>query len=171
VRERQEVSESARAFVVAVTRVTEALVPTRGVGLQAAPWRVGRDRRDHGRRSFRWLRERRRASLGGPNDLYLPEPISPHRLSRRHFLIAFDPEAGRFFLEDLQSACGTCVNGTLVGGGRRGGRRFLRSGDLIEPGGTGSAYAFRFVLDMGPQGFDGPRTTERPAEGRAGGDA
>jgi len=122
--------------------------------LTRLPFRVGRDLRTARRSRRRWFGERRRGSQG-PNDLYLPESESPHRISRQHFLIGFDPQAGRFFIEDRASQCGTLVGAARIGGGRIGGRRLLQDGDVIRPGGEHSPYAFRFELPRGIAGTNG----------------
>lgn len=122
--------------------------------LTRLPFRVGRDLRSPGRQRLRWFRERRRGGTG-PNDVYLAETTSPHRISRQHFLIGFDPETHSFFLEDRASSCGTQVGEARIGGDRRGGRRVLRHGDVIRPGGAHSPFAFRFVLPGRKGGSDG----------------
>ena len=111
--------------------------------LYTLPFRVGRDRRDPGRKPLVLLRERRRGDASGPNDLYLSEPGPKYRLSHEHFLIG--AEGDGYFLKDRGSACGTLVEGRAVGGERTGGRCILREGDVIIPGGSGSRFVFKFA--------------------------
>jgi len=113
------------------------------VPLHRFPFRVGRDLRDPDRKPRLLLRERRRGTTSGPNDLYLLELGPRLRLSREHFLIG--EEGGRYFLEDRRSSLGTLVEGRIVGGARTGGRCELRDGDVIIPGGSGSHFVFKFA--------------------------
>ena len=45
---------------------------------------------------------------------------------------------------DADRTCGTLVEGGLVGGDTRGGRRSLHDGDVIIVGSSRSPYAFKF---------------------------
>ena len=107
------------------------------------PFRVGRDLRDPERLSFRMLRNRRRGRVVGPNHLYLADGGARRRVSREHFSIGINGDG--FFLEDRRTACGTLVEGKSVGGNRRGGQCSLKSGDVIIPGGSHSAFVFKFL--------------------------
>ena len=144
--------------LVPLDEAVNAGLPAVHQPLTRLPFRVGRDLRRPDRRRFRWFRERRRGSAG-PNDLYLPEAAPPHRISRQHFLIGFDPEAQCFFLEDCSSSCGTHVGELKIGGDRVGGRRVLQHGDVIRPGGEHSPFVFRFLM---PAGTSGPNGKGRP---------
>ena len=57
-------------------------------------------------------------------------------ISREHAIVHFDPEAGGFVIEDLQSTNGTKVNGARVRSAR------LRPGDEVTIGRT----TFRFEV-------------------------
>lgn len=110
------------------------------------PLRVGRDLRS--RRRFHWGRDRRTSETPGPNDIYLRESGHRLRISREHFLIRRREDG--FYLEDRHSACGTLVNGELVGGRRRGGQRRLQHGDVIHAGGQASPWTFMFHCNGEP---------------------
>jgi pSer/pThr/pTyr-binding forkhead associated (FHA) protein len=63
-------------------------------------------------------------------------------VSRSHFQI--DRSDAGYLLVDLESTCGTIVEGTLVGGDTRGGTIALHDGDVIIVGTSNSSYAFKF---------------------------
>jgi pSer/pThr/pTyr-binding forkhead associated (FHA) protein len=63
-------------------------------------------------------------------------------VSRSHFQI--DWADASYMLVDLESTCGTIVEGTLVGGDTRGGTIRLHDGDVIIVGTSTSPYAFKF---------------------------
>jgi pSer/pThr/pTyr-binding forkhead associated (FHA) protein len=131
--------------LVPLTDAARAVLLAERRQLMRLPFRVGRDLREPHHQRHRWFRERRRGAAG-PNDLYLPDTARPFRISRTHFLIGFDADARRYFLEDCGSSCGTKVEGERIGGDRHGGRRLLRHGEVIQPGGSRSPFVFRFVL-------------------------
>ncbi len=130
-------------YLVPLTPEARGVVGAPAVPLRTFPFRVGRDLRDPDLKPRFLLRERRRGVASGPNDLYLPDSGPRLRLSREHFSIG--QEDGRYFLEDRHSASGTLVEGQTVGGARNGGRRELRDGDVIIPGGSGSRFVFKFT--------------------------
>ena len=88
------------------------------------------------------MRERRSRGSRPTNDLYLVEHDEPMNVSRSHFQIDW-ADAG-YVLVDLESTCGTIVEGTLVGGDTRGGTITLHDGDVIIVGTSNSPYAFKF---------------------------
>jgi len=131
------------ARLIALTPETQAALAAPGISVTVVPFHVGRDLRDPGRFSFRIRINRRRARVVDPNHLYLPEDGARHRLSHEHFTIGINGEG--FFLEDRCSACGTLVEGRVIGGNRQGGKCPLKSGDVIIPGGSHSPFVFKFL--------------------------
>ena len=89
--------------------------------------------------------ERRLGGTAQVNDLYLVDPSPPYRVSREHFLIDFDD--GKFVLTERGSVGGTTVNGTLLGGDRRGGHIELHHEDEIVLGDETSPFVFVFLVD------------------------
>lgn len=59
--------------------------------------------------------------------------IKDGAVARRHCAIAWDPVVGQFMIDDLESPCGTLVNGTAVTPGQL---VSLNSGDKIQCGRT-----------------------------------
>ena len=91
------------------------------------------------------VREQRRGEAPQLNDVYLLEdPSGTLHISRAHFMI--ECIDGQFFLTDRDSACGTIVAGTRIGGHRKGGRIELRDGDEVIVGTNRSPYIFRFSV-------------------------
>ena len=131
------------ARLIALTPEAETALAGRGISVTELPFHVGRDLRDPERLSFRMLSNRRRGRVVGPNHLYLPDGGARHRVSREHFSIGTDGDG--FFLEDRRSACGTLVEGKVVGGNRQGGQCPLEPGDVIIPGGSHSPFVFKFL--------------------------
>jgi len=86
--------------------------------------------------------ERRSRGSRPTNDLYLVEHDEPMNVSRSHFQI--DWADASYVLVDLESTCGTIVEGTLVGGDTRGGTITLHDGDVIIVGTSNSPYVFKF---------------------------
>jgi len=112
------------------------------VVINVFPFRVGRDSRGQRRAATRTLVDRRR-SVGQPtNNLYLTETAEPFQVSREHLQIQHN--GTRFVLVDRQSANGTIVEGTTLGGQQRGGAAQLNDGDVIIVGSSRSPYVFKF---------------------------
>ena len=107
------------------------------------PFRVGRESRIGHTPDY----ANSRRSLGSPlnNDLYLREMKPPLNVSREHFQI--EKRNGEFYLVDRGSACGTLVEGTIVGGDRTGGQQRLEDGDVIVVGTSVSPHVFKFILN------------------------
>jgi len=106
------------------------------------PFRVGRDSRGSRRTVARIVMDRRRPVSRPNNELYLAEPESATNVSREHFLIELN--GAQYVLVDRQSACGTIVEGNVVGGKQAGGAVPLRDGDVIIVGTSASRYVFKF---------------------------
>ena len=145
---RPESGATPHPSLVPLTPEARAAASGGDIILDALPFRMGRDlRNSQPSRSRLFRKERRRSSETGPNDVYLAEHGRPHRVSRQHLLI--DQEGGRFYVEDQRSACGTLVEGKVLGGQRERGRRWLNHGDVIIVGGNHSPFVFKF---LGPNG-------------------
>ncbi len=87
----------------------------------------------------------RRKHAGRPtNELYLAEAVEPFQVSREHLQIQHN--GARYVLVDRQSACGTIVEGTVIGGDHRGGAVQLNDGDVIIVGGSRSPFVLKFRL-------------------------
>src|SRR5262245_17734835 len=107
------------------------------------PFKVGRESRNGTLEKWRATLERRRGSVPPVNDLYLLEPMSNAlHISREHFAIWHVD--GRFVFMDRDSACGTIVSGTMLGGDGTARRVDLKDGDEIVVGSAASPYVFRF---------------------------
>jgi hypothetical protein len=106
------------------------------------PFRVGLESRGATRAVARIVMDRRRPGSRPNNDLYLPEAEPASNVSREHFQI--EHNGAQYVLVDRQSACGTLVEGRLVGGKRAGGAVLLRDGDVIIVGTSASRFVFKF---------------------------
>ena len=84
------------------------------------------------------------------NDAELVEPGTDGglHLSRRHLQIEF--QHGQYVVSDRDSACGTIVNDTRIGGDRTGGRIEVGGGALIRLGTESSPVVFRFLTEDTP---------------------
>ena len=116
----------------------------RGLGgdelvLPHLPFKVGRENRLNKLVS---AIERRLGSHRELNDIYLIEDTEYVNVSREHFVI--EQEQGRVRLRDLGSACGTIVEGQVLGGERSGGSAELHDHDVIIVGTSGSPFVFKF---------------------------
>jgi len=67
-----------------------------------------------------------------------------HQVSREHFQI--EAQEGRPFVVDRGSACGTIVEGRVLGGARQGGRAELHDQDVIIVGTSASPFVFKLRL-------------------------
>jgi len=122
----------------------EAKTALSGESLKIArfPFRVGRESRIAVGEGFSG--SRRQTSPIPNNDLYLVETGALLNVSREHFLI--DAQGGNYVLVDRGSACGTLVEGELVGENRKGGSRQLSNNDVIIVGTSTSEYIFKFLV-------------------------
>lgn len=137
-------SAGPRAILVALTPEAKAAVGGAELQISVFPFRVGRDSRSFRRAAQRTLVDRRKPAGQPTNDLYLAEPAEPFQVSREHLQILHN--GARYVLVDRQSACGTIVEGTVVGGGHRGGAVQLNDGDVIIVGGSKSPFVLKFRL-------------------------
>lgn len=133
-----------RPTLVALTPEAKAALGGAEVVISVFPFRVGRDSRSLGRAAPRTLVDRRKSSGRPTNDLYLAEKTEPFQVSREHLQILHN--GTRYVLVDRQSASGTIVEGTLVGGERRGGAVQLSDGDVIIVGSSRSPFVLKFRL-------------------------
>jgi pSer/pThr/pTyr-binding forkhead associated (FHA) protein len=137
-------SRDPRAALVGLTPEAREALGGAEIVIDVFPFRIGRDSRGQRRAATRTLVDRRRSAGRPTNDLYLTETIEPFRVSREHLQIQHN--GTRFVLVDSQSACGTLVEGILVGGERRGGAVQLNDGDVIIVGGSRSPHVLKFRL-------------------------
>ena len=131
-----------RVALVALTPEARSALGARELAISSFPFRVGRESRGSHWAGARMVSERRKPGASPSNDLYLPDGEEPLNVSREHFLIERDGVG--FVLVDLQSTCGTIVEGASVGGQTQGGRVALRDGDVIIVGTSRSQFAFKF---------------------------
>ena len=109
-------SESAphgRVLLVALTPETRTALGGSLTEIERFPYRVGRESRATQRTPGGFVTERRSRGSRPTNDLYLVEHDEPMNVSRSHFQI--DWADASYVLVDLESTCGTIVEGTLVG--------------------------------------------------------
>jgi hypothetical protein len=134
-------------FLKALTPEAKQALGSDTLGLGRFPFRLGRESRiqDNMKDS---AESRRRSGATPNNDLYLQENSHFLNVSREHLLI--DRREGAFVLVDRGSACGTLVEGTLVGGQRRGGWKQLCSSDVIIVGTSESRFVFKFLVHPSP---------------------
>ena len=131
-----------RVLLTALTPEAKAALGAADIVITTFPYRVGSESRSARRLAARTIAERRKADTRSSNQLYLPEQTEPFNVSREHFQI--DHNGTSFILTDRQSACGTLVEGRVVGGQRTGGAVPLRDGDVIIVGTSTSRYVFKF---------------------------
>ena len=129
------------AYLKALTPEARAALEGECLKLDSFPFRVGRESRLE---LFGGALNRRRPDSLPNNDLYLVENGTMLNVSREHFLI--DRNGAGHVLVDRGSACGTIVEGQLVGGEKRGGVRPLRDQDVIVVGTSDSKYIFKFIV-------------------------
>ena len=67
-------------------------------------------------------------------------------VSREHFQI--ERRGSAYYLVDRGSACGTLLEGIVIGGDRTGGEQLLANGDVIIVGTSESRHVFKFVIDQ-----------------------
>ena len=94
--------------------------------------------------------DRRHGSQTPLNYLFLIESTEDYYVSREHFRI--DLVEGTFSLTDRGSMCGTTVNGTTIGGQRRGGHTALHDRDKIVVGDAASPFTSEFRVEARGEG-------------------
>jgi pSer/pThr/pTyr-binding forkhead associated (FHA) protein len=132
----------AKAYLKPLTPESKSCLGTSLLGIFPLPFRVGRESRSHSIKGFR--HSRRKSDSPANNELYLPEKKHRLNVSREHFQIELRGE--EFYLVDLGSACGTLLEGSRIGGDRKGGEHKLHSGDVIIVGTSESHYSFKFLI-------------------------
>ena len=137
-------SGDVRAVLVALTPETRAAVGGPEIEISIFPFRVGRDSRRSRRAAPRTLVDRRKRAGQPTNELYLAEAGEPFQVSREHLQIQHN--GAHYVLVDRQSACGTIVEGAVIGGDHRGGAVRLSDGDVIIVGGSRSPFVLKFRL-------------------------
>lgn len=128
------------AWLVALTEEGRRVLHGDQHVLERFPYKVGRESRTG---SARWAAPERRVG-GAPelNDLYIVEHGEVLNVSREHFQI--ERHDGGYVLADRGSACGTIVEGRVLGGDRKGGRVELHDHDVIIVGTAASPFVFKF---------------------------
>lgn len=112
------------------------------IELDRFPFRVGRESRSSRRRDGGEEGDRR-GREPATNELYLRDTGEWLQISREHFQIEQTAD-GRYELVERGSACGTIVDGKVVGGDRRTGRCPLSPGSTIVIGTAHSPFVFEF---------------------------
>ena len=133
---------AAKAALAALTPEARTALGGPELAIAAFPFRVGRDSRGARRAVARVLMDRRRGASRPNNELYLSESGPGADVSREHFQI--EHNGADYVLIDRQSACGTLVEGQVVGGKQAGGAVVLHDGDVIIVGTSASRFAFKF---------------------------
>jgi pSer/pThr/pTyr-binding forkhead associated (FHA) protein len=131
------------AFLKALTPEARASLGVPRLKISKYPFRVGRESRV---RHVPTSIERRRQGSFLNNDLYLQESGEILNVSREHFQI--ERRGSAYYLVDRGSACGTLLEGIVVGGDRAGGEQRLSNGDVIIVGTSESRHVFKFVIDQ-----------------------
>lgn len=126
------------------TATTRLSIDVDDIKMKTFPFRVGREARTHLMAKLPVFGERRNTKVAPNNELYVRDMGRPLNVSREHFAIERHTD-GSFELVDRGSACGTIVNGNVIGGEYTGGRCPLFDGDTIVVGTHDSAIAFEFV--------------------------
>jgi len=129
-------------FLKSLTPEAQACAGVSKLPISQFPFRVGRESRVQ---HVPAPSDRRRPNSILNNDLYLFETGPLLNVSREHFQI--ERRNGDYYLVDRGSACGTLVEGKLIGGERSGGELRLTSGDVIIVGTSESRHVFKFMLD------------------------
>ncbi len=129
-------------FLKAMTPEAQACLGASQLKISMYPFRVGRGSRV---RHVPISVDRRRLGTAPSNDLYLQETGKVLNISREHFQIERRGDA--YYLVDRGSACGTLLEGTVIGGDRAGGQQQLSNGDVIIVGTSESRYVFKFVVE------------------------
>ena len=131
------------AFLMALTADSTAALGDATEEILRFPFRVGRESRDYTQNLF-GSDDRRRNAAEPNNELYLNDIGRRAFVSREHFEIRRAEKGFRFV--DRKSAFGTWVEGTFVGGERRGGEVPLDDGDVIILASSDGFVAFKFRI-------------------------
>ena len=135
------------AQLVALTmEARDALHGLKYVEISSFPFLVGRDQRVRESGGKQFVVERRKNEGAPANHCYLIESHEPMYISREHFTLHHLGD-NRYTLMDRNSACGTIVEGAVVGGGDTGGAIDLKPGQTIQVGTSTSPYLFRFEVN------------------------
>jgi len=140
-----DASETARAVLIPLTDEARLATLVAPISITRYPFRVGRESRVNVSTYVKDTNERNKSIAAPNNDLYLLDSLKKLHISREHFQIETRPGGG-YDLVDRNSACGTVVGKKVVGGGDKGGRCTLISGDTITIGTKSSPYIFRFLV-------------------------
>ncbi len=139
--------ETALAVLIPLTDEARMASSNKPIKIARYPFRVGRESRVCVKPYSGNINERQKSNSAPSNDLYLLDTFSNKlHISRAHFQIETLPEGG-YDLVDRESACGTLVGKKNIGGGDKGGRCTLISGDIITIGTKLSPYIFRFMVE------------------------
>jgi hypothetical protein len=141
-----KVSVETRPTLRPATATTRLSIDFDQVVMKTFPFKVGREARTHLMAKLPIFGERRNTRTPPNNNLYIRDMGRPLNVSREHFAIE-KLEDGSFELVDRGSACGTIVNGNVIGGEYTGGRCPLFDGDTIVVGSHESAIVFEFAAN------------------------
>lgn len=126
------------------TATTRLSIDQSEIVMNEFPFRIGREARMTLMSKLPLFGERRSVFNAPNNELYVRDMGRPLHVSREHLQIERNPD-GTYDVVDRGSACGTIVNGMVIGGEYTGGRCALFDGDTIVVGGADSAIAFEFI--------------------------
>lgn len=130
------------AWLVALTDEARAALHGEQRVVERFPFKVGRESRTGSASAWSASERRTGGAARQLNDLYIVDTGEVLNVSREHFTL--EHEGDRYFLVDCDSACGTIVEGKVVGGDRRGGRVPLDDHDVIIVGTAASPFVFKF---------------------------
>lgn len=134
---------SNRALLIPITdEARVALAGRDAVEIDRLPFRIGRESRVALVSGELKYMERRKGTVTPNNDLYLYDSGDLLNISREHLQIDINDE-GEFIVHDRGSACGTHVDGVVVGGGDTTGTATIHDDSEITIGMQDSPYRFR----------------------------
>jgi pSer/pThr/pTyr-binding forkhead associated (FHA) protein len=131
------------AYLKALTPEGQAALGGSLLEIPRFPFRVGRESRKAGKPMEGGTSHRRPDSVPS-NDLYLADGDAELNVYREHFQI--ERREGGYEVTDRGSTCGTLVEGVVIGGHHRLGRKALAAGDVIIVGTSTSRYVFKFLV-------------------------
>ena len=134
------------ACLKALTPEAKACLGSQLFEIPHFPFRIGRESRVGPEQQV--AASRRRPDSFPNNDLYLVEIGTVLNVSREHLQIEL--RDGQYFLVDRGSACGTLVEGVLIGENRQGGEWTIRNNDVFIVGTSESKYVFKVLLNEIP---------------------
>lgn len=116
------------------------------IEINKSPFRIGRQSRSgtvNGGNGHEF--DRRDPDNSSNNDCYLIDRGKHLNISREHLQIE-KKDDDTYEIMDLNSSCGTTVDGHDIGGSHKGERYPIKDGSIIVIGTHRSPYVFKFVL-------------------------